>query len=53
MKGKKKEAYLVCERCNKNNWDTPSFWGCPRGCGIDCEATVKGTITTKLKLKKV
>ena len=37
--------YVVCERCNENNFDNPEFWGCPSGsCGVD----VKGRlITTK------
>lgn len=37
----KEKEYLVCESCNKNNWDDPEFWGCPRGNGMDCEVEIK------------
>ena len=52
-KTKQKEIdYLECKACNKNNWDDPEFWGCPRGNGMDCEAEVKGIIITKLEIKR-
>lgn len=48
---KQKEIdYIECERCNKNNWDDPEFWGCPRGF---CEAETRGIIVKKLKIKKL
>ena len=49
-KNKKQEIdYIVCDRCEQNNWDDPDFWGCPRGF---CEAETKGKIIRKLKIKK-
>ena len=41
--------YVECPRCKTNNFDDPTFWGCPRG---SCEVEVKGTIlyTTILTL---
>jgi hypothetical protein len=53
MKNKKvkEKEYVVCDRCEDNNWDKPKFWGCPRG---SCDAEVRGTIkiTKELKLDK-
>ncbi len=52
MKDKKNftedEAYVVCERCERNNWDEPFFWGCPRG---SCDVEDKGIITITRELK--
>jgi hypothetical protein len=42
-----KKHYVECPRCEKNNFDDPDFWGCPRG---SCEAENKGilVITTEV-----
>lgn len=45
----KTKKYVSCERCEKNNWDTPEFWGCPRG---SCEIEIEGTIIISKKLIK-
>jgi hypothetical protein len=45
----KVDVYIECPRCNKNNFDTPEFWGCPRG---SCEVKVKGEIVSTLEINK-
>jgi len=45
----KTKRYLTCSRCKNNNFDDPTFWGCPRG---SCEANYEGTIATTLILDK-
>lgn len=49
MSKRKIQKYLSCPRCKTNNFEDPTFWGCPRG---SCEAEYKGTITTTLTLDK-
>lgn len=45
-----KEDYIRCDRCENNNLDDPSFWGCPRG---SCEAETIGTIYTVIKAVEI
>ena len=45
----KTKTYISCPRCKTNNFDDPTFWGCPRG---SCEAEYKGIITETLILDK-
>lgn len=45
----KKDDYYECARCERNTWEEPGFDGCPRGCGMDCEAIKKGSISIILE----